>query len=140
MTAVVSIVTLIYGLLTNSLPGIEHTEVDAVLVRRLRSWIFCCFPNCQGSSDPETQARRARRRQSFEWLLPALADQQMVLSLAHIVAVFSQWHEISVFSLWMVAWPIAGAWLCTLLAILRCCPRCVFSAINGLSARTPMSS
>jgi hypothetical protein len=51
----------------------------------------------------------------------AMADQQMLNSLAIMIATFAMWDEISVYTLW-IAWALAVATLTTHLATMRLFP------------------
>jgi hypothetical protein len=115
-TAIMTIIGICVGYFRNCLPGIEHTEIDHLLVTRFRRILRL------KKTPAELAAIKVRYEGPTERFLLSLADQQLVTSLAIILAAFIAWRRISLYSFNM-AFSMAIASLVTHLATLRFCPR-----------------
>jgi hypothetical protein len=104
-----------------ALPDIEYKEVDILLIGFLRRWSPLRFSRFK----TKQALRRGRRfKPCFEKFLVALADQQLAISLAILIAVCSKWDQISLYSLEM-AWTLATTSLVTHMTAIRYCPKYV---------------
>jgi hypothetical protein len=112
-----TILTVLYAYWKNCLPGLEATDVDEVLVNAMRRLL-----RRGHRKHSEDQLDKRLYEEHIERLLLSLANQQLVTSLAIVIAAFSKWNEISLFSHAM-AFTMATVSLVTPMATLRFCPK-----------------
>jgi hypothetical protein len=106
----------------------EHATADRLLVDSFsHTRLYACFTRIKqgkggGDGDREKESSRVKKwKICFEKFLMSLADQQLVMSLAIPVAVFTRWSKTSLFSLDM-ALTLVFTSLVTHLATIRYCP------------------
>lgn len=120
-TALVTQIAVLTAYLMGSLPDIEYTEVDILLIGFIRYW---SLGQSSRSEIREALQRGGCYEEFFEKLLTNLADQQIPFSLGILVAVCSRWKQISLYEL-EVAWTLATISLVTHMTAIRYCPRYV---------------
>jgi len=112
-----TIIAVLVGYFLDSLPGIEHTAMDQILIDGFRK----ILPHGKNTSKGFPADRSSKYERVAERFLILLADQQLVTSIAMILAAFLDWHNISLYSFEM-AFSMAVISLVTHLATLRFCP------------------
>jgi hypothetical protein len=130
----------VFGYLGDYLPGLEHTDVDRCLVQAFGQLFHRSPSRTVGNlaSDAAAKARKEYWRRCLGRFFLALADQQMLNSLAIMIATFAMWDEISVYTLW-IAWALAVATLTTHLATMRLFPVYANPLLNTQTSRLPIS-